>query len=252
MIKAKILPDMSLFQALIYNDTINPNVIYNTKDVVQMYSTFMEPSYYGAFLVGLFYYYLSEWNGNKNIIYLVLIFISIIFTKSTTAYLGLFITFIFFIFSNSQKKSLRIILPLIIFFSLFLSIFYSKLLDQVIFNKFSSSSAKVRSNWNKSAFYAFKDNILFGTGFKNYRASSLLFSIIANLGLMGILMYLSLIYSIIKTKTKSVKKYNYVVKSKMMLFGVVISQFIACPDLDFCVFWFAMYSLALFQSKNRI
>jgi hypothetical protein len=63
------------------------------------------------------------------------------------------------------------------------------LLDTTIFNKFSTSSGMERSSWNRQALQVFIDTYGFGAGNGSMRTSSFPLAVIANLGIIGGLLF---------------------------------------------------------------
>lgn len=250
--KAWSLPLDFILRPLIYNDVSNKDVIFNYKSTWRFYATFMEPSYCGAFLVGLFALIsLRQRAERKNILLSILIAIAILLTKSSTAYGGLAIMLIILLFVRARKKVYKIILPILLFAGLLFIGFNSDILNEVIFKKDESSSYKVRQQWNKNAILAFENNILFGKGFRTLRASSLWYSMLGETGIVGTVAYiLVLLYYI--TYIFNGKKYPNTTGHALLVLGIAISQLIACPDLTLSPFWLAQYWFLLaFQIDHK-
>lgn len=242
---AHILPIKNILGLLIYNDNLNGSVIFHTKDLFRFYSTFMEPSFSGAVLVGLFYYFISKYNIMKKSPILLLLLISIVLTQSSTAYGALVIVFAIWIISSNLQFDRKIIfvgLGITLFIVLYM---FTPLLENVIFNKFSTSSARVRSVWNSNAYELFKNNKLLGVGYKNSRASSLLLTIMAESGLIGMIIFLYIVTAFfIKSFACNGKA------ATLMVLSVFIAQIIAIPDFDFSGLWLVLYIYALTNKKD--
>lgn len=240
----------NLLQILLYNEKNNPNIYYY-KNSNRFYSTFMEPSFVAGVLVGLFaYFYLKDRSDLKKYdkVLLLLIGIAILLTFSSTAYGTLAITLII-IWSKSIKKKKTwffIILAAISFLTMLMT---TDILDKVIFNKSSTSSGIVRDIWNKHAYNSFIENPVFGTGYKTLRASSLALDILGELGVIGLILYLVAIFNSIKYIFTKKNPKNYF--SSVLILAMIISQFIACPDLDLCSFWLVMYIYALSPEETK-
>jgi hypothetical protein len=63
------------------------------------------------------------------------------------------------------------------------------LLDTTVFNKFSTSSGLERSSWNRQALQVFIDTYGFGAGNGSMRTSSFPLAVIANLGIIGAVLF---------------------------------------------------------------
>lgn len=247
-----ILPIKHVLSILFFNDT-SQNVFFHYDFFPRVTSLFMEPSYFAAFAVGSFYFLLSKKNElKKNVWLLIVLFLEIILTKSSTAYGSFFVIGILFVlFSNDLKdvQKFLIILIALIGFMLLYFCFYD-LLDTVIFSKTTSSSGLTRSYWNINAMNEFYSKPFFGCGYKNTRGSSIIFSLLGELGSFGLMLYIlfniryatNIIFC--NKKRKIMKEYNGVIFG---LLAAIVCQIIACPDLDLCSYWYWLYILALYN-----
>ena len=130
------LPLNLVLRTFIYNDVNNSDVIFNYKSTSRFYSTFMEPSYCGAFLVGLFALTsLRPMAEKKNVLFCILIAIAIILTKSSTAYGGLAIMLVILFFVRAKKKVFKIVIPILVLSGIIFLFFSSDILNEVIFDK---------------------------------------------------------------------------------------------------------------------
>lgn len=69
--------------------------------------------------------------------------------------------------------------------------------DRVAFSKLSSDSGVERGRWNESAFQNFLDTGYLGAGLGSVRGSSLLFSLLGTLGIVGLCFYVWLIVRLV-------------------------------------------------------
>ncbi len=251
LLTVNILPKNSFIELLLYTkDTDSAYYWYDYYP--RVFSTFMEPSYCGAFLVGGFYYIISiNKNNNYEKILSVVVLSEIILTRSSTAYGSFVICGAIYLVICKNKKALRYLIPLgiIAVITLLITGQLKVLLDEVIFNKMQTGSGHTRNEWDKNALNSFYSSFLFGTGYKNVRGSQFLLSLLGQLGFIGcIIWFLTWLPMIIF----SLKKRNNLnlVASGLFLVGVVVAMFIAIPDIDFCVFWGAMYMFAIVISST--
>lgn len=247
-----ILPIRQLLNILFYNDA-STDVVFHKTHYTRVMSTFMEPSYFSGFAVGAFYYLLSikgEWRRNKYI-FLALI-IEIILTQSSTAYAAFCITGLVFICVskevNLQTKIGFIMLGIFAAFVLYFG-FYG-LLDSVIFSKLSTGSGLTRQRWNKESFELFMTSPMYGVGYKNCRGSSIFYSLLGQLGLFGLILYVLLnigVLSMLKGnhyKFDNVNATDYFAGLIYAVITAMVCQLIACPDIDLCTYWFWLYCAA--------
>lgn len=243
--KLGVLPIEKILTPLIYNDVSNTDVIFNHKSTYRFYSTFMEPSYCGAFLVGLFALVsLREKLDGKNILLCIFLSMAIILTRASTAYGGLVITIAVIFFVRAKKKVYKFILPLLLIAGFGIIVLNPELLNEVIFEKSNTGSFSVRENWNEDALEKFNANPFFGSGFRVVRASSLFYSILGEIGLFGMTIYaLILLYFLMIGLIG--KKSNNLIAHAILIIGVAICQLIACPDLTLSPFWLSLFWFVL-------
>ena len=238
-----ILPRNILLNTLIYN-TSGEEFAYNLSYYPRVFSTFMEPSYYSAFLVGSFYYLISRnvWN-KKNLCLSIVTMAEIVLTFSSTAYGATVLTGIVYLSISKNKKALKYLIPLGIFAVIFLSItgVAQDILSDVIFNKMRSGSGITRTGWDTYAMKIYSSNKLFGVGYKMVRGSSLYTSVLGQLGIVGAVLYAVSFFPLILTGLRT----TGAVSAALFLVGCIMAQIIALPDLDLCVFWLGMYLLRL-------
>ena len=252
LIFSNIIPKLKIFSILIYNEIWDGTNAYYSTTKLRLFSSFKEPSYCAAFLVGAFYYVCYNYRNIPNSLFLIsIIFIEIILTMSTTAYVAVIITGFLFLIYGRRLDLFKYLVPLGVVALCFM--ICTGKLESVIFNKMSTGSAAERTMWNNKAIEAFKLSPLFGVGYKNSRASSLFLSIISELGVIGLLSFMLIFMknlAFIWNRKYTINNFG----SIWIYLSVVISQFIACPDLDFCVFWMAMNIMGLtdlaLYSKN--
>lgn len=241
------LPRNNLIGMLFYNDNMDTNIFYY-KDSYRFYSLFMEPSYCAGLLSAILVYYLFKKEKDKyDIIKIILVTLAIILSRSSTAYITFSIIVGIYILINIKKKSTWIMIIGIVIVGLYLLLF-TDLINEVLINKLNSPSGRVRLSLDRYAFSQFIENPIFGIGYKQIRASSILIDLLCEFGIVGTILYSIpfsyIIYILIKQKNLYEKKYNLMVSS------MLISMLIACPDIDLCTFWLVMYIFALSFGLN--
>lgn len=248
------LPLKPFLTAFFYNDVQNQNVIFNHKNVKALYSTFMEPSYCGAFLVGAFFHVLQRKRHlAKKRVYLFVILIAILLTKSSTAYVGFGLMALLTVFMRNERKSAKFLILLLIIGGFILVFFFNDYMNIVLFDKMNTASFRVRSRWNQWAWERFLTSPVLGVGYGNSRASSLLLTVLSELGLFGFFLLTFLILYFLKPLvSKKITTRN--LDKSMMILGVLICQLIACPDMNFSPFWLSifMYSTSVSCVKSNI
>ena len=244
LVTSRILPKWLLTE-LFFNDTSDNIYFHAAYPYYRVMSTFMEPSYFSGIFSGLLIGIIFNKRKIKNAgIYIFCGLLEIVLTISTTAYLTLICGFLILILiDNSNNKFLKY-LPYLLVLIFFVYFAWDTLLSEVVFNKLESNSGVERQSWNLKAYEEFMSNPSFGCGYINVRASSLLLTILANLGLVGMCFYLSAVcmglYPVL-----SKNKNRIAVLTRLIMICVIISQFVACPDLTLCTFWLSVYFVVL-------
>lgn len=238
------LPLRPVLNILFYNDP-STDVVFHRPYYARVMSTFMEPSYYAGFLVGAFFFLLIQKKKlYQNKLLISAIMIEILLTQSSTAY-GAFLVvgIVVILFSDSfslKQKMLICLLGIIGVLILYFG-FYS-LLDAVIFSKDQTGSFSTRVRFNNTAIEAFFTSPLIGIGYKNCRGSSIIYSLLGEMGIVGLGIYFLFNIAIYLTGTIE-DKYsdNILSASKFGVLAVMVCQIIACPDLDLCTYWIWLY-----------
>lgn len=252
-----VLPLRSVLNILFYNDP-STDVVFHRTYYARIMSTFMEPSYYAGFLVGAFFFLIlhkKKLHQNKLLIFAIMI--QILLTQSSTAYGAFFcVGLILILFSDSftlKQKAFIVILGIIGFLVLYFG-FYS-LLDAVIFSKEQTGSYSTRIRYNNTALEAFFSSPIIGIGYKNCRGSSIVYSLLGQMGIIGLGIYFIfnlLIYlsGVIGSKYSD----TILTASKFGVLTTMICQIIACPDLDLCTYWIWLYifSFVLRSLKQNV
>ena len=230
---------------LVYNDVENSDVIFGYKDLNRFYSTFMEPSYCGAYLVGMFaLLMLRQKMTAQNLILGSLTCLAILMTRSSTAYGGALIVGILLLVTRAKKKVFKFLLPVFLLAGLWLAVFNMELLNEVIFEKAQTGSFNTRSNLNQWALLEFLKNPVLGNGYRTNRASSIWYSLLAEQGVVGCAIYVTLTGVILWWAIRGEKNPSASEKGFFVL-GIIICQLIACPDLNFSPFWMGLYMLVM-------
>lgn len=237
-----VIPKSWLLKTFIYNDVSSAQFyIFNSINYVRFFSTFQEPSYCAPFLIAMFFFFLESGKKTRvNNRICILLFLAIVFTFSSTAYGCFAILMLLWLFWSDNKKLKKYAAPLLLVAILFFLTVGHSIIDNVLINKMESGSGVTRSNWNKAALEAFYKNMLFGTGYKTARASSLFYCLLGELGVLGLIGYLLFNIGLI------VKKGQRLVRQEsLMLLSGIVSMMIACPDLDLCSYWLIVYIVKL-------
>lgn len=255
-----ILPIKRILKILFYNDD-SMNIYFNENDYYhnsRVYSTFMEPSYLAGFAVGAFYYLLSlkeKWKSNTPLF--IILLIEIVLSTSSTAYAAIVLVGVIFIVNARQisltKKCTLVFCAVIAFAVLYLQ--YYELLEKVLFNKWNSNSGVARRIMDNEALNAFYSSKLLGVGYKCVRGSSVLYSMLGEIGIIGTVLYTTtnaaLYIPIINNRLIRSKLPNNYTAVLFGLLSAFVCLIIAVPDIDMCTYWFWMYCLAICMGYKK-
>ena len=251
-------PRLNIIQILLYNDTLSDVVYFTRNNYTRILSTYMEPSYYAGYIIGAFYYFLSiKEKRQENMWLLVLLFVQIILSFSSTAYGAFCIIGVLFVSFSYEKKVKLYVLIGGLLLAIVMFTFFNNVLDAVVFSKMQSGSGIAREHWNMAALRNFNASPIIGVGYKQSRASSIIYTILSELGIVGMIAYFFLniqwIYFIVN---KNAQKQNGLEFTSICLaiLGVVVCQIIAVPDIDICTYWMWMNLLSLsfsYRAYNR-
>lgn len=254
-----VIPRYWFIRDIFWNDSINnPGAVqfmWPYGSYFRFFSTYMEPSYFVGFSIGAIFYFLNYREKREETKWLVVaLVVATVLSFSSTGYGALLITSILYIsFSREGKNKIFLLLGGILGFCIFYFCFYS-VLDSVIFSKLEGGSAAARITWNLEAIKSFKSSPLLGVGYKNCRASSMFYTILAELGIVGLFIYILFIISnIYLIFTKKMQKIvgDEQIGLVFSLIGVIVTQMIAVPDFDICTFWMWMNFLGLIKGRSR-
>ncbi len=172
--------------------------------------SFTEASSYGSATLGYFALTIRLWllgvKTRQTAILAALSFLALVFSTSTTAYVGLasFLAFtvvqLFFdMLRRPATKQMTLFLltsPIVLAIAAVAialndsaSAYVQYLLDTMVLNKMSTASGIERSAWNDQAMQNFFDTSWFGVGNGSVRASSFPVGVLANLGIIGTVIF---------------------------------------------------------------
>lgn len=245
-----LLPKI-LLKSFFFNED-SPLVQFNKSySYFRVCGTFMESSYCATFLGGLIGFVFSFKGSlpHRKLI-LILLTTALVLTFSSTGYGMIVVLFMIYSLSNINNKTVKYIIPAVFIMGLFYWFAKDNIIKEVIFDKFDSASGRERKGWNEKAIIDFYSNPQTGIGLGKSRASSFILCLLAELGILGTLvycMYLLCIYSpVIIRKHMNV----FEISSRYYFLAVLIGMIIACPDQTLSSLWFGLYLISLSPYTN--
>lgn len=207
----------------------------------RMSSTFLEPSVMALHLLaafGLMMLGQDRWKVG------VLVLIALLISTSSTAYVGfaaMMLVWMILNFRNLNADALRVVAGVVLLVSavLAIDIFVTggKYAEALLFKKLTAGSGEVRLNADALAWRSLRDSFGMGVGVGSVRASSMVATLFASVGVPGALCLLAFIgmvfVKLVKINTP---------KSTSILFclvGILIAWGISVPDWTMPIFWLA-------------
>lgn len=260
LIGFNIIPKTVLIGELLYSNTLSSYHSIYPVVTRRLYSTFIEPSYCSAFLIGAFWFIaLNDFKKKKKFALLLLTVIEIVFTLSTTAFFALLFTLLVYLIARKRKtipKQLFLILILgtsILVFVLLFTDYFDSIINKIL-KSFSKpitqdwygttiyvGSESIRTQWNINAWKVFLDTQGWGIGYSVLRGSSLVFSILAQIGILGTVLYINFLKMVINEVDHSPVKDTCKDSIAMMIWAVIGCQIASCPDLNFMPLWMSIF-----------
>ena len=252
-------PDITEYFYTVTTRKFKYSLIGGFLPIPRIQATFLEPSMFAPFIVGVYSYFLYNLLNKinvRNVIFTNMALFFIILSASTTAYLSAtVITFFVLINSNFMKLTKSKIVfskwrttnlfLLIIFISIpiIITIGFSKLiyiLEVCFLKKIETSSYFSRTTADLHGISLFFKTYGLGVGLGSNRPSSLLPYLLSQLGIIGTFLFIIFMFKIIFYCYKNLKDTKY--------FGLffanistIISMLIAYPDLTNPTFWQFIY-----------
>ena len=113
-----------------------------------------------------------------------------------------------------------------------------KTVKQMTIDKLSSGSGQERMNGEKVGLSLLKYSPIVGIGLGSYRTFSLGTNILLNIGIVGLISYIYILYVTLKELLKYRKKEETIsVMFLISIIGVTIAFFVGVPDLTLTYYW---------------
>jgi hypothetical protein len=259
--------------AFIRNATYQTMAESDVAGVKRIVGSFVEASTFGYWTLGYFAFATSLWlNGIATRLTLPLCLLSLVAllcSTSSTAYVGLMV-FLFVQYCiiglkfisrpvKIQKGIFIIAVPFIVVLVVVLiamndttSAIVGDVLDNLLFNKLSTSSGIERSNWNSQAIRNFIDTFGFGAGNGSVRASSFPVAVISSLGVIGSTTYALFLVPVLfgQNGTSDTTMVVYQNAARSACFAWLIAASLSGGFIDLGLSFFAFAALACTDPRS--
>jgi O-Antigen ligase len=185
--------------------------------IKRIVGSYPEAATYASVAIGFFAFFFRQWlagiNWRLNGAIALMLLLTLLAGTSTTGYVSLLIYSVLMFLScitrimvgraNSQQTLYVFALPIAVLLiaigamllpALFQGV--ENIFDEAIFNKLESESGVERTQWNEQAIRSFLDTMGMGAGLGSVRASSLPVALLANVGVIGALLFGALLVSV--------------------------------------------------------
>lgn len=221
-------------------------------------STYSEPSSAGAFIASSLAPLLFVRKKLSVIALGVMMLFLLTLNRSSTAVLTAATSFLlFFILRGTNSQRVLVSLCLLVIVSAIIFILFGDSLVSLYDEKMSSDSGMIRSWSNYLSLSALYDSYFLGLGLGSNRASSLLLTILTNVGIIGFSLFAVVIFLLMKPLFIHRDQANAIFFLTLFL-GFILGAFFSVPDISSPSLWmFLIYvssasSLISKDNKNDI
>ncbi|HGM5417217.1 TPA: hypothetical protein ACKP1J_001575 [Serratia liquefaciens] len=207
-------------------------------------STYSEPSSAGAFIASS----LAPLIFARRKFGILVLGVGMLFllslNRSSTAILTALTSFLlFFILRGTNSQRVLISLCSLVIVSSIIFIIFGDTLLSLYDQKMSSDSGLIRSWSNYLSLSALFDSYFLGLGLGSNRASSLLLTILTNLGIIGFILFSVAVYLLIKPLFEKRKEPNALFFLTLFL-GFILGAFFSVPDISSPSLWMFLIYVA--------
>jgi len=233
-------------------DFLYSNGGYSITSIVEnrLAGTYSEPSSAGAFIASSLAPLLFARRKIGSVLLGVFMIYLLILNRSSTAILTVVMSFlIFFIIRGSDSRKVLITLCLLVVSSVSIFILFGDALLALYDQKMSSNSGIIRSWANQMSLSVIFDSYFLGVGLGSNRASSLLLTILTNIGFIGFSLFTMISYFLIKplfNKRNEPDSLFFII----LFLGFVLGAFFSVPDISSPSFWMFLIYLASASSLS--
>ena len=235
------LVDTSQLMALFHSEEYaNSSAYYNNYRA--LYSVFSEPSYCGPWLMALGWASILEKNNMKSAKVFGAVSIGLgVLTFSATAAVVFIAGLFIFVKRRINRQAGIIVLAFCILILICFAVPPVQHLFEVTWHKLSSASGVTRLSYSEQCYSVFVRTFGFGLGFNQVQGMTLIGGLLAQVGLIGLLLFGSMLYKTYQKRSQNDTGRFCGTFFVLVLFGVEVS----CSGILYSgPLWFALYLLA--------
>ncbi|CAI0922229.1 hypothetical protein D3C81_19960 [compost metagenome] len=207
-------------------------------------STYSEPSSAGAFIASsLAPLLFARRKFGILVLGIGMLFLLTLNRSSTAILTAITSFFLFFILRGTNSQRVLISLCLLVIISSIVFILFGDTLISLYDHKMTSDSGIIRSWSNYLSLSALSDSYFLGLGLGSNRASSLLLTILTNLGVVGFVLFAVVVYVLTKPLFKNRSEPNALF-FLTLFFGFILGAFFSVPDISSPSLWMFLIYIA--------
>jgi hypothetical protein len=236
--------------------------------IKRLVGSYSEAGAYAYATIGFFAFFLSQWlagiNARLSGPLALMLLLTLLACTSTTAYVSISIYLMLTLLSciarrilgrsTTQETLYLFALPigvlLIVIGATLVPTFWGavgNLFDATISNKLESDSGIERTQWNEQAMRTFLDTFGMGAGLGSVRASSLPIAILANVGVIGTLLFIGILLSVACAIPSSSRRYideEFSRSGAVAALALIIPATVAAGSIDLGLYFSIFAGLA--------
>lgn len=238
-----------LYQTIFHNevDIIGDTFVnrYYMGDFSKFFSTFYEASYCGAYLAvsaTLFLHYFKT-NTYIKILSLILLTLNLSSTGFVTFLILEFLVAILGLKRQRISKNTFMIYITLVIAAIILILSNSPIIDSLYsytIGKTTSGSFNIRTRVDTIALQTLPRTYGLGLGMNSIQTYSLIPSLLAQVGVIGLLLYANFVIRCMKWASRA--RIEAII---IQLIGIIIAQILSIQALNFCLFWQAIFAITI-------
>jgi hypothetical protein len=216
----------------------------NEGGLMRLNSTFLEPSYCGAFLSASFWAIMS-FDNLKSKILCVFIGIALVLNLSGTGMMAFLAGIFIFLFTKGNKYIIPLLILSVLLIFIINTMGYFENIQNMLLTKMDSKSGYTRSMAAYFTWDLFIQTKGMGVGLGSHRGSSFILNILAALGIIGAILFGRFYLYLLKHARNQI----WIVSFALVL---LVAQCLAIPDFSFSVMWMCLFMAAALSQKKLI
>lgn len=246
--------DLNFFPKEFFITSSNSRSEFTMNGLNRLNSTFLEPSFAGAFLAASFWAIFSISKTKLSYLFTLSIFVALVLNLSGTGIVSFILGGVIYFLANDLKKAIGISLIAIsvigiLYFTPYFDIIYTLLTE-----KGDSHSGNVRFGAMYYSLDVFIQSYGLGVGLGSHRGAGFLTTLLASIGIIGLFFFSRFLIIIIESYVRFSKHNRSLNAVVYFAITLLIAQILAIPDLSYTPFWmwiFMAFTLDVYNENEK-